>query len=153
MIIGRRLKALRETKKLSQGDVEVRTGLLRSYTSRVENGHTVPSMETLEKFARVLEMPLYQLMYDGDKPPAPPERAKNHAKNSWESSRAGARLMDRLIPLIAKMNQSDRNLILSLAGKVAQKRDKKAASQLTNANGRAPAANGAVSSGSIGRGN
>lgn len=135
MIIGKRLKSLRERKKLSQGDVELRTGLLQCYTSRVENGHTVPSMETLEKFARVLEMPLYQLMYDGDEPPAPPQRAKNHARNSWESSRAGARLMDKLIPLIAKMNSSDRKLILFLAGKVAQKRDKKVASQLKELNG------------------
>src|SRR5258706_519459 len=97
MIIGSRLKSLREAKNLSQGDLEARTGLLRCYTSRVENGHTVPSLETLEKFARALEIPMYQLMYDGDKPPAPPKKAKNHARNSWESSRAGLRLMDKLI--------------------------------------------------------
>jgi len=52
MIIGDRLRALREEKKLSQGDVEKRTGLLRCYISRVENGHTVPAIETLEKMAR-----------------------------------------------------------------------------------------------------
>ncbi len=52
MVIGDRLKTLRETKDLSQGDIEKRTGLLRCYVSRVENGHTVPSVETLEKFAR-----------------------------------------------------------------------------------------------------
>jgi transcriptional regulator with XRE-family HTH domain len=50
MVIGDRLKTLRETKDLSQGDIEKRTGLLRCYVSRVENGHTVPSVETLEKF-------------------------------------------------------------------------------------------------------
>ena len=49
MIVGDRLKAIRETKDLSQGDIEKRTGLLRCYISRVENGHTVPSIETLEK--------------------------------------------------------------------------------------------------------
>jgi len=37
MIIGDRLRALREEKKLSQGDIEKRTGLLRCYISRVEN--------------------------------------------------------------------------------------------------------------------
>src|SRR6266516_3220299 len=52
MIIGDRLRALREDKKLSQGDIEKRTGLLRCYISRVENGHTVPAIETLEKMAR-----------------------------------------------------------------------------------------------------
>src|ERR1700746_1090612 len=60
MIIGDRLRALREDKKFSQGDIEKRTGLLRCYISRVENGHTVPAIETLEKMARALEIPLYQ---------------------------------------------------------------------------------------------
>ncbi len=69
MMIGQRLRELRESKKLSQGDVEHRTGLLRCYTSRVENGHTVPSIETLEKYARALEIPLYRFFYDGEEPP------------------------------------------------------------------------------------
>ena len=58
MIIGDRLRALREDKKLSQGDIEKRTGLLRCYISRVENGHTVPAIETVEKMARALEIPI-----------------------------------------------------------------------------------------------
>jgi transcriptional regulator with XRE-family HTH domain len=61
MVIGDRLKTLREAKDLSQGDIEERTGLLRCYVSRVENGHTVPSVETLKKVARALELPLYHL--------------------------------------------------------------------------------------------
>jgi len=61
MIIGDRLKMLREEKKFSQGEIEKRTGLLRCYISRVENGHTIPAFETIEKFARALEVPLYQL--------------------------------------------------------------------------------------------
>ena len=69
MIIGDRLRALREEKKLSQGDTEKKTGLLRCYVSRVENGHTVPAVDTLEKFARALEVPMYQLFYDGEEPP------------------------------------------------------------------------------------
>jgi len=58
MIIGDRLRELRESKKLSQGDVEKRTGLLRCYISRIENGHTVPAIETLEKMARAFEVPM-----------------------------------------------------------------------------------------------
>ncbi|MGA7856022.1 MAG: helix-turn-helix transcriptional regulator [Candidatus Acidiferrales bacterium] len=69
MMIADRLKALREQKNMSQGDIENRTGLLRCYISRVENGHTVPSIETLEKMARALEVPMYSLFYDGEKPP------------------------------------------------------------------------------------
>jgi transcriptional regulator with XRE-family HTH domain len=69
MLIGERIRALREKRGLTQGDIEKRAGLLRCYTSRVENGHTVPSLETIEKIARALELPLYQLFYDGEKPP------------------------------------------------------------------------------------
>jgi transcriptional regulator with XRE-family HTH domain len=61
-----RLKELRESRKLSQGDIEKRTGLLRCYISRVENGHTVPAVETLEKLARALEVPMHQLFHDGE---------------------------------------------------------------------------------------
>ncbi len=69
MLLGDRLRALRETKKLSQGDIEERSGLKRSYISRVENSHTVPAVEILEKLARALEVPLYQLFYEGEGPP------------------------------------------------------------------------------------
>jgi transcriptional regulator with XRE-family HTH domain len=69
MLIGQRLRELREAKKLSQGDIEHRTGLLRCYISRVENGHTVPSIETLEKYARALEVPMYRLFYEGEEAP------------------------------------------------------------------------------------
>ena len=62
MVIGDRLRALREEKKFTQGEIEKRTGLVRAYISRVEHGHTVPAVETLEKFARALEMPLYLLL-------------------------------------------------------------------------------------------
>ena len=58
MVIAERLRQLREEKKFSQGDIEKKTGLLRCYISRVENGHTVPSILTLEKMARALEIPM-----------------------------------------------------------------------------------------------
>src|SRR6516225_5302764 len=72
MLIGERLRQLREHKSLSQGDVEKASGLLRCYISRVEHGHTVPSLETLERFAAALDVPLYRLFYTGeDTPPSP----------------------------------------------------------------------------------
>jgi transcriptional regulator with XRE-family HTH domain len=61
MVIGERLRALRDERKFSQGEIEKRTGLLRCYISRVEHGYTVPAVETLEKFARALEVPMYKL--------------------------------------------------------------------------------------------
>jgi transcriptional regulator with XRE-family HTH domain len=85
MIIGERLRQIREQKNLSQGDIEHKTGLLRCYVSRVENGHTVPAIETLEKLARAMDVPLYQLFYDGEKPPelpALPTREKG-ASDGW----------------------------------------------------------------------
>jgi transcriptional regulator with XRE-family HTH domain len=66
LMIGERLRTIRESKNLSQGHIEQRTGMLRCYTSRVEDGHTVPSIETLAKYAQALEIPLYQLFYDGE---------------------------------------------------------------------------------------
>ena len=121
MIVGDRLKTLREAKDLSRADIEKRTGLLRCYVSRVENGHTVPSMETLEKFAGALEMPLFHLMYDGDKPLALPKSAKRSTEDSLESPRSGASLMRKLLRLLAKMSQDDRNPILFIAGRVSKK--------------------------------
>jgi transcriptional regulator with XRE-family HTH domain len=78
MIIGKRLRDIREQKNLSQGDVEAKTGLLRCYISRVENGHTVPVLGTLEKWARALEVPLHQLFYGEEKPREIPELPKRH---------------------------------------------------------------------------
>src|ERR1700739_4148647 len=59
MHIGEKLRELRESKDLSQGQIEKRTGLFRVYISRIENGHTVPAIETLEKLARALEVRTY----------------------------------------------------------------------------------------------
>ena len=71
MVIGDRLRELRETTNLSQGDIEKRTGLLRCYVSRVENGHTVPNIETLEKLAAAFEVPLWKIFYEGSVPAHP----------------------------------------------------------------------------------
>ena len=99
----------------------MKTGLLRCYVSRAENDHTVPASVTLEKFVRVLELAMYHLMYDGENVPAPPKATKANAINSWDSSAAVFRLMHRLVPLLTRMTQADRNMILLVAGKVSKK--------------------------------
>lgn len=120
MIVGDRLRTLREEKKLSQGDIEKRTGLLRCYISRVENGHTVPAIETLEKMARALEIPMYQLFYDGDEPPADlPKLPKSNAKPIWGDSGKDARELTKLRRLLGKMKPDNRKLILFMAQKMA----------------------------------
>lgn len=92
MIIGDRLRNLREEQNLSQGDVEKRSGLLRCYVPRVENGHTVPALETLEKMVRALQVPLYQLFYDGENPPGAPDFRKSQSKNRGSSVQAAKNL-------------------------------------------------------------
>jgi transcriptional regulator with XRE-family HTH domain len=121
MIIGDRLRALREEKKLSQGDIEKRTGLLRCYISRVENGHTVPAIETLEKMARALEVPLYQLFYDGEEPPALPNLPKRKSADDivWGSSGKEARFLNKFRRLMGRIDEGDRRLLLYMAQKMA----------------------------------
>src|SRR5712691_2689560 len=124
MIIGERLRALREQKKLSQGDIEKRTGLIRAYVSRVENGHTVPAVETLEKFARALEVPMYQLFYDGEEPPKLSNLPKRKTADDigWGSSGKEARLLVKFRRLLSHMREGDRGLVLLMAQKMSRRK-------------------------------
>jgi len=127
MIIGDRLRALRELKKFSQGEIEQRTGLLRCYISRVENNHTVPAVETLEKFARALEVPLYQLFFEGETPSKAPEiKTPPVATPEFARGASGrdARLMARFQRLFSRMDESKRLLVLDMARKLAMQRGK-----------------------------
>jgi transcriptional regulator with XRE-family HTH domain len=121
MIIGDRLRALREEKKFSQGDIEKRTGLLRCYISRVENGHTVPAIETLEKLARALEVPLYQLFYDGEEPPELPNLPKRKSADdiAWGSSGKEARFLHKFRRLMGRIEEPERKLLLYMAQKLS----------------------------------
>lgn len=123
MIIGDRLREMREAKQLSQGDIEKRTGLLRCYISRVENGHTVPAIETLEKMARALEVPLYQLFYDGEEPPKLPNllKRKSSSEIAWGSSGKDARYLGKLRRLLGKSDEHHRKLVLLMAQKLASR--------------------------------
>jgi transcriptional regulator with XRE-family HTH domain len=117
MIIGERLRALRAEKNLSQGDIEKRSGLLRCYISRVEHGHTVPSVETLEKICLALEVPLYQLFYEGDGVPAlrkPARKAPTSQNNAID-----ARILTQFRRLLSQAQESDRQLLLHMARKMA----------------------------------
>ena len=128
MIIGDRLRAIREDKNLSQGDIEKRTGLIRHYVSRVENGHIVPALDTIEKFARALEVPLYQLFYEGEQPPAPPRLPKISSTDGWGATRKEARQLAQLQRLLGRVNDRERNLLLFMAQKMARKKRARPAS-------------------------
>ena len=127
MIIGDRLRELREGKKLSQGDIEKRTGLLRCYISRVENGHTVPAIETLEKLARAVEVPLYKLFYEGDEPPKLPNllKRKTTDDNVWGSPGKQAVYFHKLTKRLSKTRDPDRKLLLAMAQKMVPGRNRR----------------------------
>jgi len=123
MLIGTRLRQLREQRGLSQGDIENTTGLLRCYISRVENGHTVPSLETLERFAAALDVPLYHLFFEGDEAPPTPNLTprKTLEDLAGEGGKTGedARFLLKLKALLGRMNDPERDVLLTLAKKLA----------------------------------
>jgi transcriptional regulator with XRE-family HTH domain len=121
MVIGDRLRILREQKAFSQGEIEKRTGLLRCYISRVENGHTIPAVETLEKFARALEVPLYEVFYDGEEPPKPPNlpKGKPGEEGAWGNSGKDARMLAKFRRLLSKTKESDQRVLMLVAQKMA----------------------------------
>src|SRR5271167_4085742 len=123
-MIGERLRLLRKEKNLSQGDIGERAGLQRCYVSRVENGHTVPSLETLEKIARALEVPLYKFFYTGEEPPQTPPLpiAGKSAAEQWGYSGKGGQFVRRLRSFLGKMTEADRKFLLLMAYKMARKR-------------------------------
>ena len=124
MIIGKRLKKLRAERNFSQGDIEKRTGLLRCYISRVENGHTVPSLETLERLAGALELPLYQLFYEGDEPPPSPNLTKRRTAEELAQDAEQQKelhFFEKVKRLLARINEDDRRLLLYMAQKLASR--------------------------------
>ena len=121
MVIGDRLKTLREAKNFSQGEIERRTGLLRCYISRVENGHTVPNVDTLEKMARALEIPLYRLFVDDAVAPKalklPSDRSP--ADDSWGSKGADAKMLKKFKRCLSHANEKDLRILMFMAQKMA----------------------------------
>jgi transcriptional regulator with XRE-family HTH domain len=116
MDIGDRLKAFRDFKNLSRGDIAHRTGLPRCYISRVENGHTVPSVETLERFARALDIPIYQIFHEDEQPPKETKKDEE-----WGGSGQDAKLLNRWCRLLSRTKTADYKLLLWLAKEMAKR--------------------------------
>ena len=89
----------------------------------MEHGHTVPSVETVEKFARALEVPLYQLFYEGEKPPKLPDLPKRLTRDeiAWGSTGKEARVLSKFRRLLSRMDEADRQLLLYMAQKMAKR--------------------------------
>ena len=120
MLIGHKLKEIRESRNLSQGDIEQRTGLLRCYTSRVENGHSAPSIKTLEKYAGALEVPLYKLFYDGNNPIKKPNLpADNNEGALWGAEGKENRELRLFVDALSRMNARNRKMLFAVAQQMA----------------------------------
>lgn len=115
MIVGERLRAVREAKQLSQGDVEKKTGLLRCYVSRCENGHTIPSIETLEKWAKAMDINLSQLFAENGEAAKPIAALKNGTK----LNRAALNGVHQIQNIFAKLEQKDIAIVVGVARKLA----------------------------------
>jgi len=125
MLIGQKLREIREAKNMSQVAIAEATGLVQPYVSRVENGHTIPGVETLEKWASALKVPLYQILYDGEDPPKPLKLSGNHDRELWGNSARDSHDLKRLRQFLSKMNEQERELLLSLAGRMASRTKRK----------------------------
>jgi transcriptional regulator with XRE-family HTH domain len=124
MLLSERLRSIREQKKMTQGDIQSRTGLKRAYVSRLEHGRTIPSLATLEKFAHGLGVPLYQFFYDGEEPPKPlpiSPAAKPDGDN-WGYEGDSARFLHRVGRLLRRINDSDRTVLLHFASQLVRRK-------------------------------
>jgi len=110
VLIGNRLRQLRESKNWSQGDIERRTGLLRCYISRLENGHTVPNIETLDKLAAAFDVPLWKIFYEGDQPARPVLPGLDLDRPEIESVK-DRKFYLKLSRLLGRMTEKDRHLL------------------------------------------
>ncbi len=110
MKIGTTIRAYRLQKGLSQGDIEKKTGLLRCYLSRVENGHTVPSLDTLAKIADALDLPIAQFFADD---------SLGKQFNTQKISDEELRFLTQIRRYSSTLNESDRKLLLAMVKKFA----------------------------------
>lgn len=123
MLIGQRLRSLRKAKKLSQRDVERRSGLLNVHISKIENGHIVPSIVTLERLARALDVPVQQLLDDKGGPAEFPKSSSPRKTPGlvFPTTHEGARFLDKLRRLSGRIDKRHRELLLFLAEKMANR--------------------------------
>lgn len=110
MNIGETIRNYRLQKGMSQGDIEKRTGLLRCYLSRVENGHTVPSLDTLAKIATAMDLPLAQFFHNGS--------GENGSKGP-QLAEDEIRFLTQIRRYSPSLNESDRKLVLAMVKKMA----------------------------------
>jgi transcriptional regulator with XRE-family HTH domain len=110
MNIGTTIRGFRQQKGMSQGDIEKRTGLLRCYLSRVENGHTVPSLDTLKKIAGALDLQLAEFFA---------EASETKEIFGLNLNAEEIRFLTQVQRYSANLSESDRRLLLAMVRKFA----------------------------------
>jgi transcriptional regulator with XRE-family HTH domain len=111
MNIGETIRNYRLQKGMSQGDIEKRTGLLRCYLSRVENGHTIPSLDTLAKIATAMDLPLAQFFNESE--------GENGHKAAPHLAEDEVRFLTQIRRYSSSLNDSDRKLVIAMVKKMA----------------------------------
>ncbi len=122
-MLGRRIREMRTQKDMSQGDLARRAGLFSSYISRIENGHVAPSLETLEKLAHALDMPLYQFFSEEDAPHGSLKASRATIRETeWAGSGKWKRVLKRFRRLLSRMDEDDRKFLLAIASWLGRRR-------------------------------
>ena len=116
MNIGETIRNFRLQRSMSQGDIEKRTGLLRCYLSRVENGHTIPSLDTLAKIAQAMEISLSHFFENGAV-----ENGNGNGKSAPQISDDEVRFLGQIRKYSSSLNDSDRKLVVAMVKKMAGK--------------------------------
>ena len=111
MNIGETIRNYRLQKGMSQGDIEKRTGLLRCYLSRVENGHTIPSLDTLAKIATAMDVQLAQFFNEN--------HGENGGRPSPQLAEEEVRFLTQIRRYSSSLNDSDRKLVIAMVKKMA----------------------------------
>jgi hypothetical protein len=78
--------------------------------------------------SHTLEVPIYQVFYDGDKPPELPNLPKRKTSDeiAWGSTGKDARYLSKLRRLLAKTEEGNRKLILYMAQEMAGSKSRQA---------------------------
>jgi hypothetical protein len=73
--------------------------------------------------SRALEVPMYQLFYDGEEPPKLPNLPKRKTADDivWGSKGKDARLLAKFCRLFSRMEEGDRGMVLFMAQKMAHR--------------------------------
>jgi transcriptional regulator with XRE-family HTH domain len=111
MNIGETIRTFRLQKGMSQGDIEKRTGLLRCYLSRVENGHTIPSLDTLARIASAMDLPLARFFNENV--------ADNGNRSVPQLADDEVRFLTQIRRYSPGLNESDRKLVIAMVKKMA----------------------------------